>query len=385
MRRSRALILAIIVGIVCSFITYFLVEAKYETGDKALSVEEFSRALRLMQTHYLKDFDMEEVQYAGLKAMVAALGDPYSVYYTPEEFETFNQNSSGEYYGVGMGITVDEITGLAVVTHFMDDSAAQQAGIEVGDFILSVNGEDVTKKSLAEIRILCIGEEGTSLTIGVRRDNQTIEYTMKRRSVSLDMVESEILDNGIGYMRIKQFGGNCASLFDQGMQEFKQNGARGIVFDLRNNPGGYLDTVVKVLDKLLPEGIIVYTEDKDGKRETWQSDSDSITTPIVVLVNGHTASASEIFAGAIQDYAVGAVVGTRTYGKGVVQVVIPIAETGGGLKITSSQYFTPNGRSIDGNGIYPDYYVENSDGVDVQLEKAVEVIELLIADEALRP
>jgi carboxyl-terminal processing protease len=171
------------------------------------------------------------------------------------------------------------------------------------------------------------------------------------------MITYKMLDNNIGYMSIAQFGGNCEALFDEAMAYFKENGADGIVIDLRNNPGGYLDVVVDVLDTLLPEGTLVYTENKKGERETYTSDADFIDIPIVLIVNGNTASAAEIFAGAVQDYDWGEVVGTTTYGKGVVQNVIPIESTGAGIKITSSEYFTPKGRSIDGNGIYPDVYV----------------------------
>lgn len=378
MKKSLALLLAAAVGAASSVCTLLIVTAGLAPGEGELALAEFSRAQGIIERYYLRDYDMREVQYAGLKAMVASLGDPYSVYYTPEEFSAFNQDSSGEYYGVGMGISVDEVTGLIVVTHFLEDSAAKEAGVEAGDLIVSVNGEDVTKKTLQEVRVLCIGEDGTDITLGVKRGELVLEFTMTRKSVSLDMVETAMLDGGIGYMRIKQFSGNCATLFHNGMEDFTRQGVKGVIFDLRNNPGGYLDMVVSVLDELLPEGTIVYTQDKDGSRDTWTSDAARIDMPAVLLVNGHTASASEIFAGAMQDYGMGTVVGTRSYGKGVVQVVIPIASTGGGLKITSSEYFTPSGRSIDGNGIYPDHYVELSGDGDAQLDKATEVLRAMI-------
>jgi carboxyl-terminal processing protease len=382
MRKTQALLLALLVGIVSALGTYFLVSAKYETrAEDELPLTEFLRVEKEIKENYLRDFEMEDVQYAGLKAMVASLGDPYSVYYTPEEFAAFQQNSSGEYYGVGMGITIDDVTGLAVVSYFLEDSAAEEAGIQVGDFIVSIDGTDVTKNTLQEIRVKCIGEDGTPITIGVKRGDEVLEFTMARRSIELDMVEYKMLEGGIGYMRIKQFSGNCEALFHEGMDEFEKQGAKGIVFDLRNNPGGYLNTVVSMLDRLLPEGKIVYTEDKYGNQDIKTSDADCNQMPMVLLVNGNTASASEIFAGAIQDYDWGEVVGTRTYGKGVVQVVIPIESTGGGLKITSSEYFTPKGRSIDGNGVYPDKYVElPSDAEeDMQLKEGLSELASLIS------
>ncbi len=382
MRKTQALLMALLVGLVSALGTYFLVSAKYESRtEDELPLTEFLRVEKEIKENYLRDYDMEDVQYAGLKAMVASLGDPYSVYYTPEEFAAFQQNSSGEYYGVGMGITIDNITGLAVVSYFLDNSAAEEAGIQVGDFIVSIDGTDVTKNTLQEIRVKCIGDDGIPITIGVKRGNDVLEFTMTRRSIELDMVEYKMLEDGIGYMRIKQFSGNCEALFNEGIDEFVKQGAKGIVFDLRNNPGGYLNTVVNMLDRLLPEGKIVYTEDKYGKQDTKTSNAACVIIPMVLLVNGNTASASEIFAGAIQDYDWGEVVGTRTYGKGVVQVVIPIESTGGGLKITSSEYFTPNGRSIDGNGVYPDKYVElPSDAEeDTQLKEGLSELALLIS------
>ncbi len=385
MRKTQALLLALVVCIVSVLTTFFIVTARYEKGKEGeLPLTEFLRVEQEIQDKYLRDFDMKNVQYAGLKAMVAALGDPYSVYYTPEEFKSFQQNSSGEYYGVGMGIGIDDVTGLAVVSYFLEDSAAKEAGIEVGDLIVSINGEDVTKNTLQEIRVKCIGDDGTPITIGVKRGEDVLEFTMNRKSVELDMVAYKMLDDGIGYMQIKQFSGNCEALFNEGMDYFVEQGAKGIVFDLRNNPGGYLSTVVSMLDRLLPEGTIVYTEDKYGNRDVKTSDADSMSIPMVLLVNQNTASASEIFAGAIQDYDWGEVVGTRTYGKGVVQIVIPIESTGGGLKITSSEYFTPKGRSIDGNGVYPDDYVElKADATeDTQLQEGLKDLAALIGEES---
>lgn len=383
MRKTQALLLVLLVGLVSALATYFIVSSKYEPhGEDGLPLTEFMRVEKEIKENYLRDYDIKNVQYAGLKAMVASLGDPYSVYYTPEEFAAFQQNSSGEYYGVGMGIGIDEVTGLAVVSYFLEDSPAEEAGIQVGDLLVSIDGEDITKNTIQEIRVKCIGDDGTPITIGVKRGEEVLEFNMARRSIELDMVEYKMLEGGIGYMRIKQFSGNSEALFNKGMDEFEEQGAKGIVFDLRNNPGGYLNTVVSILDRLLPEGTIVYTEDKYGNRDTKTSDANNVQIPIVMLVNENTASASEIFAGAIQDYDWGKAVGTRTYGKGVVQIVIPIESTGGGLKITSSEYFTPKGRNIDGNGIYPDKYVELSAEAteDTQLKEGLSELNLLISE-----
>ncbi len=380
MKKSSAVILALMVGIICIFATLFVTKHPMMMGnDSALSLEEFMRVEQMIDHYYLRDYDIEAVQYAGLKAMVASLGDPYSVYYTPEEFEAFNHESAGEYSGLGMGISTDEVTGLAIVSYFMEGSSAQEAGVQVGDLIISIDGQDVTGKTLQEIAVLCIGEEGTPISMGVKRGDTVMEFQMLRQPVSMNMVEYAMQDDGIGYMRIKQFGGNCEALFHEGMDYFEEQGAKGVIFDLRNNPGGYLTTVVSMLDRLLPEGTLVYTEDKYGNRDISTSGPSYVDIPLVLIVNGHTASASEIFAGAVQDYGFGEVVGTRTYGKGVVQVVLPIPSTGGGMKITSSEYFTPKGRSIDGNGIYPDHFVELTGEGDAQMNKAQSVLRAMIS------
>ncbi len=392
MSKRSAVIMAVIVGIVSSLVTLTIVSVTLglhlfdmDGAQEELPVSEFSRVEEIIKQNYLREFSMEDLQYAGLKAMVAALDDPYSVYYTPEEFAAFKQEASGEYYGLGMVITKEEATGLSKVEYFFEGSSAEEAGLKVGDYIISVNGEDVTNMSLQEIGKLCIGEEGTTLKIGVLRGEESFEFEVVRRAVTRDMVKYKMLPDGIGYMQIIQFGGNCEALFSEAMSFFEEQEAKGIVIDLRDDPGGYLTTVVKVLDRLLPEGTLVYTEDKNGRRETWSSDANCIDLPIAVVVNGNTASAAEIFAGAVQDYGYGPVVGTRTYGKGVVQVVIPIQSTGAGLKITTSQYFTPSGRIIDRNGIYPDHYIDiqqefKDDPLsytfeqDAQINKAVEVL-----------
>jgi carboxyl-terminal processing protease len=358
MKRIHAVALAAVVCVVSVLATYFITISVYEPevqGD-ALSVAEFARVEKLIGDYYLHDYDMKDLQYAALKAMVAALNDPYSAYYTPEEYAALTQDLSGEYYGLGMGIAIDADTGLAEVQYFLDGSSAQKAGIAVGDLIVSVDGQDVSGMTLQEISALCIGDNGEPITIGVRRGEEVLIFNLVRGEISRDMVTYRMLDGGVGYMDIVQFGGNCEAEFKAAMAFFDENSASGILIDLRNNPGGYLDVVVGVLDALLPEGTLVYTEDKQGKRETYTSDAACINTPLVLLVNGNTASAAEIFAGAVQDYDWGQVVGTTTYGKGVVQNIFEI-ESGAGLKITSSQYFTPKGRVINGNGIYPDVYV----------------------------
>lgn len=377
MKKSRAILMAVSVGIVVCIVTCLLTITIYkkslEGGGDSLDLGEFSHLEEIINKYYLYDYDIEDVQEAGMKAMVASLKDPYSVYFTKEEFEAFNQSSSGEYEGLGMLITVDKDTGYAVVIKFFSGSSAEESGVQIGDLIISVDGVDVTEKTLTEISTMCTGPEGTTVKLGVQRGTETLEFELERKEITVDMVTYELLDEDIGYMKIMQFGGNASVKFAEALGVFKDQNVKGVVIDLRDNPGGYLDVVVEMLDMVLPEGKIVYTEDKYGHQETEYSDEASIDLEFTLLVNGNTASASEIFAGAMQDYDYCEVVGTTTYGKGVVQVVLPMEDAG--VKITVSEYFTPNGRSINGNGIYPDVYVDvDSNMEDNQLEKAIEVL-----------
>ena len=225
-------------------------------------------------------------------------------------------------------------------TQVLPGLVCRGAGDTVGDLIIEIDGEDVTGLTTNEIGVMCTGEEGTFITLGVLRDGEEHSYELERRVITIDMAEYEMLEDNIGYLNIMQFSGNAYDKFKEAMDFFKEQGAKGVVIDLRDNPGGYLNVVVDMLDDILPEGTLVYTEDKYGNRETEYSGSDSIDMQFTVLVNGNTASASEIFAGAIQDYEYGAVVGTTTYGKGVVQAVLPMDDTGAGLKLTISEYFT---------------------------------------------
>ena len=211
MKKSRIILLVVFVAVLSSAMTAMVMgigfKARLDGGANALSLKEFEMVEGVIRDNYLRDYDMEDVQYAGLKAMVSSLGDPYSVYYTPEEFQAFNQDAAGEYYGIGMVISEDEVTGLTVVEYFFDNSAAEEAGIEVGDLIIGIDGQDVTDKTIQEISVLCIGAEGDAITMSVKRGEEILEFSMVRRSVSVDMLHYEMLDDGIGYMSISQFGG----------------------------------------------------------------------------------------------------------------------------------------------------------------------------------
>ena len=313
-----------------------------------------------------------------LKGYVAGLGEPYSVYYDKEETEDLLASSEGKYAGIGALMAQDQETLEITVQEVYEDTPAEDAGMKNGDVLLSVDGKDVTGMSLSDVVDLVKGEENTKLTVTVRRDGSSIDMEMTRKIVENRTVKTEMKEGGVGYLKITEFDSVTYEQFQNGLATLEKEGMTALVVDLRDNPGGNLDTVCQILDLLLPEGTIVYTEDKNGERvDTKTSDDEhQFTKPLAVLVNGRSASASEVFSGAVQDYGTGTIIGTQTYGKGIVQTLYSLSD-GSCLKLTTAQYFTPDGRNIHGEGITPDIVVEKSadDQTDNQLEKAVETVQ----------
>lgn len=335
----------------------------------------------LIQSKYLfeDEIDTQKLEDGLIRGYVDALGDPYSVYYDKEESEELLSSLEGEFSGIGVLVSQDKNTNLITFVTVYEDSPAAKAGFQDGDVLYKVDGEDITAQDLDTVVAKMRGEKGTKVDITVvRQDNdKEITATVIRDTVEVQTVASKMLDGKIGYIQISQFDMVTESQFEKALTELQTQGAQGFIFDVRSNPGGSLDTVCKILDSILPEGTIVYTEDKNGKKETISSDDEhQLKLPMAVLVNGNSASASEIFSGAIQDYGVGTIVGTKTYGKGIVQQLFSLAD-GTYVKLTISEYFTPKGRTIHQKGVTPDVEIEyqaSEDGTDNQLEKAIEVV-----------
>lgn len=327
---------------------------------------------------YGDDVKNEDLQDMSLKGYVAGLGDPYSVYYDKEETEELLDSTEGKYAGIGALMAQDQETLEITVQEVYKDTPAEEAGMKEGDVLLSVDGDDVTGMSLSEVVDLVKGEENTKVSVTVRRAGGNVDLEMTRKIVETQTVETEMKDGGVGYLKITEFDTVTYEQFQNGLESLEEAGMTGLVVDLRDNPGGNLDTVCQILDLLLPEGTIVYTEDKNGERvDTKTSDEEhQFTKPMAVLVNGGSASASEVFSGAVQDYGIGTIIGTQTYGKGIVQTVYSLSD-GSCLKLTTAQYFTPDGRNIHGEGITPDIVLEKTadDQRDNQLEKAVETVQ----------
>lgn len=322
---------------------------------------------------------VETLENGMYKGLMDSLGDPYTVYYTPEEYNSMTEETSGVYKGIGAYIGLDTKTGAPVFTGIMPGTPAEKAGLMVGDIICEVDGTDTLSMDTSEVANLVKGEEGTTVTIKVSRDGEYVTVTATRETINVPTVTSEMLDNQIGYLKISQFDDVTPGQFDEEYSKLKAAGMKSMILDLRDNPGGTVTAVTQIASEMLPEGLIFYMEDKNGEREEYTCPGADFNIPMVVLVNGYSASASEILAGAIQDAGIGTLVGTQTYGKGIVQNLYPLGD-GSAIKITIADYYTRNGRNIHKVGIEPDQVLEfdkdlyEKDKTDNQLEKAKEIL-----------
>ena len=340
-----------------------------------------SELKELIDQNYMGDVDEKQLEEGIYKGFISGLDDPYSVYYDEEESKSLHETTEGEYQGIGAVLSQNMNTGIITLVQIYDDSPAMKAGLKDNDILYKVNGEEVTGVELTEVVSHIKGEKGTTVEMTVLRgaDNEEVTVTATRDTVEAQTVKYRMMDGQIGYVSVSEFDSVTYDQYQKALKDLEGQGMKGLVVDLRNNPGGNLNTVCDMLDLMLPKGLIVYTEDKDGNRQEASSDDENqFTLPLAVLVNGNSASASEIYAGAIQDYGIGDIVGTQTYGKGVVQQIFDLKDDTC-VKLTIAKYFTPKGRSINGKGITPDVEVEyeadeNNPEADNQLDKAVETI-----------
>lgn len=380
-----ALTALLIVGLVsCGIIADKRQEAQSagRSADNTAEAETKLQYLKaLIDEYFIEDIDEEKLTEGIYKGYIDGLEDPYSVYYDEEETREMNETTSGEYQGVGFVVSQDKDTEIITVLQVYEDSPAQEAGIKDGDILYKVDGEELSGLDLTEVVRKIKGEEGTEVELTVLRGDNAEEVTVTavRRTIEAQTVSHEMKENGVGYIRISEFDSVTYEQYKTALEDLEANGMQSLIVDLRSNPGGNLVTVCDILDLMLPEGTIVYTEDKNGEKNEFTSDEENqFTKPLVVMMNGYSASASEIFAGAVQDYGTGQIVGTQSYGKGVVQQIFDLKD-GTSLKLTIAEYFTPNGRNINGEGITPDVeveyeYDEANPEADNQLDKAIEVV-----------
>ena len=333
----------------------------------------------VLESFYFGDVDDETAKDNIYKAYLSSYGDKYTMYYTADEYKALKESTNGKFYGIGAVCQLSGEGGVLLVDVY-DNGAGYQAGLRSGDRVVNVDGRDITDMELSSAVALIKGDKGTSVTLEVIRGTERLTFSAVRDAVEAKTVSYTLLDNNIGYLSISQFEEVTTKQFKAAVEDLQSQGMKGLVIDIRNNPGGLLDTVVGMLKYMLPDGLIVYTEDKQGNRKEYKGqDNDEFNLPLAVIVNGNRASASEIFAGAIQDYGKGTIIGTQTYGKGIVQTVKPLTD-GSAIKFTIAKYFTPKGQDIHGKGVTPDMVVEyDTDAdVDTQLDAAIKNVEAQI-------
>ncbi len=340
-----------------------LMNNAWANGDEDLSGEMneiFGKAQYLqsiIDKFYYYEEDMDDLADGIYEGMLESLGDPYSVYYDEEAFKALTESTTGQYCGIGVVITQDPETMIIKVVNVYEGCPGFEAGIKPGDIILGADDKDFTDMDSSEAVSYIRGEEGTKVTIKIKRGEELLEIPVTRKQIDTPTIRYEKLEGNIAYIGITSFDEVTYNQFKEALDEAMDDNCEGYIFDVRDNGGGLYTTVVDMLDDLLPKGKIVYTKDKNGLGSTEYSDEECLEAPMVVLINGNSASASEIFAGAIQDYGVGKIIGSKSFGKGIVQSIMPLGD-GTAVKITVSSYFTPNGRNIHGEGISPDIAVE---------------------------
>lgn len=362
-------------------------------GDSTIldsdTVSKINELMAYIDLYYYEDEDIDEDTlrdslYAGL---IDGIGDPYSVYYNAEEYKDLQISTTGEYYGIGAGLSQDKDTMVVTITKVYAGTPSEEAGLLAEDIISTVDGVEATSMEVSDLVQLIRGEEGTTVHLEIIRPStgEELSFDVKRANVQLPSVTYEMMQDNIGYIYLEQFEKGTAKQFEDAVEDLSNQGMQALILDVRYNPGGMITSVVKILDDILPEGTVVYTQDKLGNRQDYTSEASScMDIPIAVLINEHSASASEILAGAIKDYEYGTLIGTTTFGKGIVQSILPL-EDGDALKLTTAKYFTPKGNYIHGVGIEPDIELEYEytgdteaefeKAYDNQIQKAIEVLQ----------
>ncbi len=346
--------------------------------------QKLGRLRRMINQYYYKadDLTTDQLEEGLYKGLLKALDDRYSVYYTADEYKKVTESITGQYCGIGAYLSTDLSSGYPKISGVMEGSPAQEAGLRENDIIYEVDGMDIDDMELDEVVSYVRGEEGTDVVLTIVRSTEydTIDVTVTRRVIDSPTVESKVLDDQIGYLRIASFDTVTTDQFTENLESLYDQNIKGLIIDLRGNPGGDVDVVTAICNELLPEGLVFYMEERSGERTDFTCDGkNEIQIPLAVLVNGNSASAAEIMSGAIQDAGVGTVIGTQTYGKGVVQGLWDLPD-GSAVKITVGNYFTRDGHNINGIGITPDVELELDaqayleDGTDNQLDKAIEIV-----------
>ena len=393
---STIFVVGLAIGIACVLTNTQIVfasrgasETLVQTTSSILDEEAISKINELSayaKVYYYNDMDLEAIQDSMYEGLIEGLGDKYSVYYNEEDYKELQLSTTGQYYGIGAGLTQDLDTMVVSITKVYRGTPSEAAGLKNDDIIISVDGVDGTSMEVSELVKLIRGEAGTTVHLEIYRPatDEYLSFDVERADITLPSVDYELMENGIGYILIDSFETDTAHQFENAVADLTAQGMQAMILDVRYNPGGMITSVVDIADVILPEGLVVYIEDKEGNRQEFTSEGDSyMDIPMVVLINEDSASASEILAGAIKDYNYGTLIGTTTFGKGIVQTIFPLPD-GDAVKLTTAKYFTPNGNYIHEVGIEPDVELEyeylDPEGVeyerqyDNQILKALEVL-----------
>ena len=356
-----------------------------ETSSNQDLIVQLEKYKSIIDEFYLGEVNEEDLKEGAIKGYIEGLGDPYTEYISKEEMKEYMEDTLGNYVGIGIYMLLDEENGKIKVLAPMKGSPAETVGIKSGDIIETVDGEEYTKDEMSEVANKIKGKEGTTVKIGIKRGEENLEFEVTRQNIKVNPVEGKILENNIGYIQFASFDETTYEDFKAKYEELKNQGITSLIIDLRNNGGGLVDQATDIADLFVEKDTpLLYEVDKDENEEVIKAENDvTINIPTIILTNENTASASEILAGALKDLGKAKIVGTKTYGKGIIQQIIPLSD-GSGIKITTEEYQTPNRNKIHEVGIEPDEIVELPETVtnvleiledqDTQLQKAIELL-----------
>lgn len=353
--------------------------------------KQFDTLLELMdlvEYGYFEEYDVQDMLNGAANGLLLGLGDPYTFYYTPEEYAELWEEDEGEYAGVGIQISTSYLTGLCTISRVFDNGPAREAGVQKGDILYKVEDLYVNSSTINDAVDIMRGTPGTTVHVVFLRGTEEVEYDLVRAKITVNRIESGMLTEDVGYIYLYEFAGNCATEFQAAVNSLESKGAKGLIIDLRDNPGGWVDDAEAIGDIFLDKGTLCYLQYNDGSREYYYTKAGKKDMKLVVLMNEHSASSSEILAGALKDRADATIVGVQSYGKGIVQTVVGL-DDGAGMQMTIAQYYTPNGNAVHKVGITPDVEIHLPDGDngmyefgdlnDAQLAKALEVMQQKLA------
>lgn len=354
---------------------------------------QFDTLLELMDivdVNFFQEPDTQAMLDGAANGLLSGLGDPYTFYYTPEEYAELWEDDEGEYAGVGLQISGNYLTGLCTISRVFDNGPAREAGVLKGDILYKVEDMYVNAQNLEDAVDIMRGVPGTDVEVTFLRGTEELTFTLTRANITVNRTEATMLEDGIGYVYLYDFAGDCAVKFEESVNDLVARGAKGLIIDLRDNPGGWVNDAESIADLFLDRGTLCYLEYRNGEREYYRTTDGKVDVQLVILVNENSASSSEILTGALQDRADATVVGVQSYGKGIVQSVIPVGDMGAGMQVTIAQYYTPNGHAVHGVGITPDVEAKLPDGdigmyefadlADPQLSRALEVMRDKLAE-----